>query len=147
MDTVANPPTARRGADRRQRTTFVLAERRSGFDRRQQGGFARAAMALRDSPATLLVLLAAANVMNVIDQLATTQALSAGFSEGNPVMAALISHDPRLAAVLKVLAILLVSAGIWRLRRYRLILQVAVLMFALFAGVLVLHVYGAALYY
>lgn len=147
MDALANPPQARRGPDRRHHSRFVLAERRSGFDRRQPRGFERTALALRDSPAVLLVLLAAANVMNIIDQLATTQALAAGHSEGNPVMAALIAHDPRVAAVVKVLAILLVTAGIWRLRRYRLILQVAVLMFALFAGVLVLHVFGAALYY
>jgi hypothetical protein len=137
----------RHGERRRDRHRLVLRERRTGFDRRERGAFVRGLTELRDSPATLLTLLVAVNVMNVLDQVATTRALAIGFTEGNPVMAALIAFDPRFAAVVKITAVLAVTTGIWSLRRYRLILQVGVFMFAAFAFVMLVHFYGAAFYY
>jgi hypothetical protein len=125
----------------------VIRERRTGFDRREQGRIVSALVELRDSPSTLLVLLVAVNVMNVLDQLATTRALAMGFTEGNPVMAALIAYDPRVAAAVKIVAVVSVTLGIWSLRRYKLILQVGVFMFAAFAFVMLVHFYGAAFYY
>ncbi len=86
-------------------------------------------------------------MMNVIDQVATTHALAAGFAEGNPVMAGLIAADPRLAAFAKLTSIALVSAGVWRLRHYRAILQIGIFMFAVFTGALLIHLYDAAFYY
>lgn len=131
--------------ERRQARRFVVWERRTGFDRRAdaEGGL----RTLSERPEVLLVLLAAVNVMNVLDQLATQRALAAGFTEGNPVMASLIAYDPRVAFLFKILAVLGVSVGVWSLRRYRLILQVGVLMFGVFAGVLLVHFYGSAFCY
>lgn len=133
--------------ERRQRSRFVLRERRTGFDSGQRGPLAKALVELRDSPLALLALLAAVNVLNLLDQLATTRALAAGFTEGNPVMAGLIAFDPRLAAIVKLVAVAGVTAAVWRLRRYRVILQVALFMFALFAGVMLLHFYGSAFFF
>jgi hypothetical protein len=137
----------RRAAERRVRVSrFVWDERRAGFDRRgEQGGLMPSVLPLR-SPAAMAALLAAINVLNLLDQRATATALAAGFSEGNPVMAALISADPRLAAVVKVAAVAGASVALWNLRQYRAILRTAVLVFAVFSAVLLWHVLGAALY-
>jgi hypothetical protein len=137
-----------RAGERRRSTARVLLERRGGFDRRRVGGaLGRFLVALRDSPAALLMLLVSINVMNLLDQLATSSALAAGFREGNPVMASLISADPRLAAMVKLLSVLAVSLGIWKLRRYRMILQVALFTFALFCATMLVHFYGHAFFY
>ncbi|HEY3318809.1 MAG TPA: DUF5658 family protein [Coriobacteriia bacterium] len=136
-----------RSAERRARRRFVMRERRSGFERRGAAGRVPLLQELRDRPAALAVLLIAVNVMNLLDQLATTRALAAGASEGNPVMAGLIAADPRLAAVVKLAVIAGVSAGVWSLRRYRAILQVGVFVFLVFAAVLLLHYAGSAFFY
>lgn len=131
------------------RLSLTLRERRTGFDRRTSGAGPLSAglLELRDSTPGLIVLLVSVNVMNLLDQLATTRALQAGFTEGNPVMAALIAADPRLAAGMKIGAVLAVTLAVWTLRRYRAILQAAVLMFILYAAVLLVHFYGAAFFY
>jgi hypothetical protein len=148
MDSAITPRDTRSG-ERRRRRKSVLSERRSGFDRRESTHcpFVRMLVTLRDSPAALLVLLAAVNVLNLLDQLATTRALAAGFEEGNPVMASLIAWDPRLAAVVKLVTVLGVSFGVWRLRRYRIVLQAGVFTFLVFAGVMLIHFYGSAFCY
>lgn len=133
--------------ERRTRSRFVVSERRSGFDRRRRGGLVPALLQLRDSPAALFALLVAVNVMNLFDLLATTRALAAGLAEGNPVMAGLIATDPGLAAFVKIGVIAVVSAGVWRLRRYRVVLQVGLFMFAVFEAVLLVHYYYAASFY
>jgi hypothetical protein len=150
IDTGASVADQRRG-ERRRANSLVLVERRSGFDRRQTTWPVarladRALRQLRDEPLTLLMLLAGVNVLNVLDQAATGRALAAGFTEGNPVMAALISYDPMVAAGVKLLAVLGVTVSVWMLRRYRVVLQVGVLTFALFTAVLLWHFYGATLY-
>lgn len=136
--------------ERRQHSRFRLVERRSGFDRRAERNGALLGptlLALRDSPAVLLALLLAANVMNVLDFLLTLSALEAGYAEGNPLLASIITTRPALAAALKILCIGVVSLVVWRLRRHRLVLEVALLMFAAFAAVLLWHAYGHAVYY
>lgn len=148
MDSSIRQPCPRTTERRASRAALVLRERRTGFDRRGAVGTLSAGLLeLRDSPPGLLVLLASVNVMNLLDQLATTRALSAGFAEGNPVMAALIATDPRLAAAVKVGAVLAVTSAVWTLRRYRAILQAAIFMFILYAAVLLVHFYGAAFCY
>lgn len=143
----------RRQGDRRAASrSFVLKERRSGFDRRQaSGGPARIAVEaleeLRDHPSTLVALLVAINLLNVIDHRLTLTALSAGAIEGNPLMAYLLSASPALAAVLKYLAVLGVTLGVWGLRRFKLVLGAAVLSFFTLAGVVLLHYYCAMFLY
>ena len=153
MDTVgAGIPCDSRRGDRRRRRTIVLRERRDGFDRRAGGRGARvpwhrAAADLRTHPATLLALLAAINVLNVLDQLATERAIAAGSTEANPLLGALMAQDPVTAAGVKILAVLAVTLVVWELRRYRIVLQVGVLTFVLFASVLLWHYLGASLVY
>ncbi len=136
-----------RRSERRTQARFVWRERRSGFDRRRHGPVVKRLLELRDSPIALLSLLAAVNVLNLLDQLATTRALAAGFGEANPVMAGLISFDPRLAAIVKITAIAGVSGGVWALRRYKVILEVGVLMLLVFTAVLLIHFAGSAFFY
>lgn len=149
MDAPLTAPLARSGERRSGGLSLAFRERRSGFDRRSEGTgrVSRALLELRDSTPGLIVLLASVNVMNVLDQLATTNALRAGFTEGNPVMAALIATDPALAATVKIAAVVAVTATVWMLRRYRAILQAAVVMFVLYAAVLLVHYYGSAFFY
>ena len=139
-----------RAAERRRCPRFMLVERRTGFDRRvlsRPEPWARALRTLRDSPSVLLAVLGGANVMNLLDFYFTMSALEAGSAEGNPVLAPLFELQPLAAAGFKVVCIGAVSAVIWRFRRYRGVLGVAVLMFASFAAVLLWHVYGHVVFY
>ena len=149
MDSSMCGPRTRSSERRTSRQSFILRERRTGFDRRASGTGPLEAglLELRDSTPGLIVLLASVNVLNLLDQLATTRALSAGFSEGNPVMAALIANDPGMAAVVKIGAVLAVTSAVWMLRRYRAILRSAVIMFLLYAAVMLVHYYGSAFCY
>lgn len=99
-------------------------------------------VAIRDSPATLALLLAAINAMNVMDLVLTYEALQFGHGEGNPVMAVMFSYGPLAAAGFKILTVAAVTLIVWRMRGYRKVLQVAVSAFALYVGIVVLHMYG-----
>jgi Domain of unknown function (DUF5658) len=86
-------------------------------------------------------------VINVIDQVATTRALASGFSEGNPVMASLISANPSVAAFLKIAIVLAVTVTVWVLRREKHALEVAVFAASVFAVVLAIQTWGLLFYY
>lgn len=140
----------RRAADRRRRRfSFVLHERRSGFDRR---GPARAGSAttvlentlvgLRCRPGTLLALLAAVNALNLADFVLTLNVLTAGGGEANPIMRSLFALNPVYAGVFKVMAVLLTTVLVWRCRRFRRALEAALIMGAVFAVVFFYHIYG-----
>jgi hypothetical protein len=78
-----------RGDDRRvRRTPLWYPERRTGFDRRNRGGWrGRYEAGLRDladRPRTLLLVLATIVVFNLMDYLLTLRVLDAGGSELNP---------------------------------------------------------------
>lgn len=142
----------RRGQDRRQRRGFVLRERRTGFDRRtgaadQDGmlpavrhGLARILAHLRDQPLMLLGLIVAMNVLSLIDFALTLRALELGAVELNPVIRPLLDRSPVLAGAVKVLLVGSASLLIWRFRRYKLVLQVAVIGPLFFALVNFYHV-------
>jgi len=138
----------RRGERRASRGRFVVIERRSGFDRRDSGAALRRLLAaLRDNPVILLALLVAINVMNVVDYWLTLGVLGAGYTEGNPFMAYMFDQGASAAGWFKVICVATVSAVIWPMRRYRLVLQVAVFAAVVFVGVLLIHIYGHVLYY
>ncbi|MFH1834195.1 MAG: DUF5658 family protein, partial [bacterium] len=142
----------RRGGDRRRRRlSFVLRERRSGFERRgaaRAGSFAIAFQnvltGLRDHPRTLRVLLVSVNVLNLADFLLTLSVLASGGEEANPIMRSLFALNPVYAGMFKITAVLLTTWLVWRCRRFRTALEAAVLMVAIFAGVFLYHIVGAA---
>jgi hypothetical protein len=143
----------RRGERRQRRFSLVLRERRSGFDRRGRVGasrlsvaFERTLLGLRDNPRLLAGLLAAVNVLNLADFLLTMNALATGGGEVNPILRSLLSIDPVYAGTFKLLAVGFTSWLVWRCRRFRSGLQAAVLMLAVFAGVLCYHIYGLVVY-
>ena len=59
--------------------------------------------------------------------------------EGNPVLRDVIARSPLAGVFFKVIVVVLVSVGIWRLRRYRQVLAIALLALALYAAVLAYH--------
>jgi hypothetical protein len=93
---------------------------------------------LRDSPATLLGLLALGNLLSMLDAFLTLRLLPLGFVEANPVMRALVHADPARATIVKMLIILLASVGIWVLRRHRAAAEAAVFLVAVY-GIVVLY--------
>ena len=139
----------RQGDRRRRRVSLVWPERRSGFDRRVPASAGRAGMAmesvltgLRDRPATVRVLLLTVNMLNLADFALTMNALSIGGGEANPIMRSLFDLNPVYAGLFKILAVLAVSLVIWRFRRFRSALQVALVMLAIFMGVFFYHILG-----
>ena len=145
-ETVAS--TERRSVDRRLSRKFVVRERRSGFDRRQPrratavGAAVDASLVyLRDNASVVFAVLATANLLSILDLVFTLRALQHGAVEGNPLMKALFDWDPTIGAVAKVGIIMALSLLIWRMRRYRIILQVAVFALVLFGAIVAYHVY------
>ena len=129
-----------------------MHERRSGFDRRASvsngavaAGFDGLLRGLRDSPASLRVLLVTANVLNLADFLFTLNALARGATEANPVMRSLLDVDPLFAGIFKFLAVFAVTLLVWRCRRFRTALQAAVLIVGVFTLVFAYHIVGITL--
>jgi hypothetical protein len=143
-----SPQTERRVARRRMRRVPrpFKVDHRSGFDRRAScpgGPLTRGLRRLRDSRHGLAAVLVSINALNVLDLLLTLRLLGDGSAtEGNPVMRALIGNDPLIALFVKVALVALVSLGIWRQRRYRMILGLAVIFLVAFS---VLTLYELAL--
>ncbi len=130
--------TERRATERRtSRTWFRYPERRTGFDRR---GVPGVIAWYRDHPRAIAATLVTVMLLNLGDLLLTIRALGRGASEINPIMAALFDSSPALASAVK----LLVGAGvvlvIWRMRRYRRILEVSLVALAGFGAVLAYQV-------
>ena len=84
-------------------------------------------MFVRDHDVALAAMLGLVNVLNVSDLLMTVQLMRYGAIEGNPVMDVLLGANPLFAAAFKVLLLGAVSLAIWRMRRYRSILALALL--------------------
>ncbi|MBE0477083.1 MAG: hypothetical protein IBX62_08310 [Coriobacteriia bacterium] len=134
----------RSGADR-----LHYPERRTGFDRRvpQRGHPAarfaeRALRLLRAEPWRLGLLLSLVTALSALDMLFTVKALARGAEEANPVMASLLAADVRLAAAVKMGITCAVAGGLWRLRRYRRVLEATL---AILAGMLLLVTYHIVL--
>ena len=140
--------TDARDRDRRRwRLNFVRTERRSGFDRRTPSTWSgrflhRVLVRLRDDDRTLLALLAAANLLNLLDFLFTLRALAHGAEEANPVMRLLLSLDPVTAGVVKGALILGASILVWRFRNHRLPLLAGITLPVVLGLVLLYHLYG-----
>jgi len=137
-----------RGLDRRRwRWSFVMHERRTGFDRRGPVTWSarcqdRILVRLRYHDRNLLALLVIGNMLNVLDFLFTLRALTYGAVEANPVMRILLSLDPATAGAVKVALMVGVSLLVWRLRHYRLPLLAGAALPVVFGLVLFYHLYG-----
>jgi hypothetical protein len=140
--------TERRSVDRRVSRKFVVHDRRNGFDRRQRrratavgSAWETSLVYLRDNASAVLLVLVTANVFSILDLVFTLRALKNGAQEGNPLMKALLDWSPTLAAGVKVAIIAAFSVLLWKMRRYRLILQVAVFALMLYAAIVAYHIY------
>lgn len=129
----------RRYADRRSRAVSLKwPERRSGFDRRRPLAIEH----LRDSSAALFLVLALLNLLNLLDWRFTTLELQYGATEANPLMALFFGVDSYTAGLFKVAVMLGVSLAIWKARRYRRILEFAVIATTVYAALIVYHLVG-----
>lgn len=139
--------TDHRRKDRRREHRLMLAERRSGFDRRQRrdrsaaGAFFDAALlVLRDHPTVLIAVLAIANLLSVLDLRLTLFAMRHGVAEANPVMRYFLGTGSARATVAKVGIVAAASLGIWLLRRHRQALELALGAVAVFAAVVLYEI-------
>ncbi len=92
--------------------------------------------------APLLGLLGVLNIFNLLDWRLTMSVLERGAIEANPIMAPLLEANPLTAGLFKIAVMLLVSLAIWNGRRYRRILEFAVVATACYAALLVYQVVG-----
>ncbi len=123
----------RNGSRRTVRARFRYPERRTGFDRRAAGGVVAW---YRDQPSLIAAALAGLFLLNLMDLLLTLRALEQGAREANPLMAALFDISPAVAGATKLLIGLGVVLVIWRMRRYRRILEVSLVALAGFSAIL-----------
>lgn len=147
---------AARGLDRRKerdrrahRSTVHLPERRLGFDRRTDptAGPKRLAYLgwirrISESSQKTAILMASIVVLAIADMAFTFAALDRGLEELNPVMVFLLDAGHGVAAFVKVgITVVLAAAG-WRLRRFRKVIEVGLLVFGIMALVNLYHLLG-----
>jgi hypothetical protein len=123
---VAAPACRPRSSGRRHGHRPAVDERRSGFDRRHNvcrstiaAALEAPVLRLRDDHRLLLDLLFLINVLNVLDLFITVTVLKMGAVELNPLMAYLLRLGPAPALAVKTGLLLAATAGLWKLRRYR----------------------------
>ena len=126
---------------------FHLPERRSGFDRRvpARNRLDRWVLRMRDNQQLVLTVALAIAGLNALDLVLTLAALDQGVSEANPIMARLFDADIGLAATLKLATGVGAAAIVWWGRRFKLVLQAAVVLLMVFVGVTIYHIFGAVL--
>ena len=146
---ISAPACRPRGPDRRHKRTFLLVERRSGFDRRRDVCRSPVALALeapiqrlRERPALLAELLVLINLLSIVDLLITLSVLRMGAIELNPLMAWLIDLGTAPAAAAKIGVVLVATLGLWLLRRHRVALTTAVLLFAVYGSLVTFEIIG-----
>ena len=129
-----------RAAERRcRRASLRFPDRRTGFDRRLPNDPVRT---LRDQPAILFGLLAALNLLSIVDWVLTSHELTFGAREANLFIQTLLNASPWLVIAFKVVWMLCLSGLIWKARRYRLVLLTAVGAVGAYAVLMLYHVAG-----
>jgi hypothetical protein len=131
---------------RRSRTRAHLPERRKGFDRRTDPSVGRIRTAylgwirrISDSPGRAALLMGSIVFLNVADMAFTFRALDRGLEEVNPVMAGLLGASHGVAAFVKIgVSVILAAAG-WWFRRFRRVIEVALLVVGVMSLVVVYH--------
>ena len=97
--------------------------------------------AYADRPVLIASVVVAIAVLNAADLVLTVRALERGALEVNPIMAAMLSGSPAVAAFFKLGIGGGVAAGLWSLRRYR---QALAASLGVLAGMSVLFLYHLA---
>lgn len=139
---VAQGP-ARELQRRRHIAHLRMPERRTGFDRRAVYPLTQT---LRSEPLGLLGVLVLVNGLSVVDFGLTLTHLESGVgAEANPLLAALFEQGPVQAFAFKLTVTLLVTAAIWRLRRYRAVLSLALAALGLYLTLIGYHLLGPIL--
>ena len=138
-----------RGPERRRVTPFfVVGERRSGFARR---GRRRSRLAseldttlvyLRDHPATLAALLVLGNMLSLADLALTQVCLRLGAAEANPFMRPLLAGHPAYTPMVKIGVVMALSLVIYRFRRRRRIVGLAVYLVAFYCCLVAYELVG-----
>lgn len=95
----------------------------------------------------MILLLILFNLLNIADFTFTLKALSAGHSEANPVMDRLFTIGSEAAGAFKIAVGLIITAFIWFLRRYRLVLETGIFILLLYMALTMYHIYGALRFY
>lgn len=127
----------RSGKDRRVRRRYRFHDLRSGYDRRCRYPVLGT---LSNRPWALVTLLVLLNLMSMLDGVLTTGELLFGIArEGNPVLVNALMTSPLYAAFFKIAVMVLVSVGIWRGRRYQVVVALVPLGLAAYAVVLAYH--------
>lgn len=135
----------RRAVDRRvSRVAVRWPDRRSGFERRDTPSWwRRLVLAYARRPLAVGLVLGALVLLNAADLWLTVRALDRGAIEVNPVMRVMLETRPLTAAVFKLSVGFGVAAVLWRLRRYRRILEVSLVLLAGFVVLTGYHLVGA----
>ena len=94
---------------------------------------------LRDNASALIVALVLTNVFSILDLVLTLHALQIGAREENPLMGRLLDSSPALAGAVKVGVVAGFTLLIWRLRRYRLMLAVALFAAVCYFAIILYH--------
>lgn len=136
--------------DRRARKTTVhFPERRLGFDRRMDPSVGRARGSylgwirrLSESPERVALLMLSIVVLNIADMAFTFRALDRGLRELNPVMAGLLDAGHGVAAIVKIGVSVALAAIGWWFRRFRRVIEVALIAVTLMSLVVLYHVLG-----
>lgn len=143
MTTATETASERRGGVRRIHSTPLrYPERRRGFDRRSSTRYGHALASLGENPRAIAGMLGLVLTLNAIDLVLTVQALGRGATEANPVMAWLFEQDLLLASAFKLGIGLFVALTIWRLRRYRRVLELGLVLTGVFVLVFGYHLVG-----
>lgn len=78
--------------------------------------------------------------LNVADVAFTLRALGRGLQEVNPVMAGLLDAGHGIAAFVKIGVTMVLAVAGWWLRRFRRVIEVALIVIALMSAVVLYHV-------
>lgn len=133
----------RRGRERRARgISLRYPERRTGFDRRFFSGYQAALDRFRSHPWAIAAVLGLVLALNALDLVLTVQALDRGAIEANPIMAWLFDQGLPTASAFKLGLGTLVALAIWKLREYRRILELSLVIAGVFTLVFGYHVIG-----
>jgi hypothetical protein len=149
MTAVAGAVTSsheRREVGRRERRVSLrYPERRTGFDRRDSSRYQLAMAGFQSDPRAIAGVLGLVLLLNAMDLILTLQALRLGATEANPVMAWLFDQDLLLASSFKLGLGTAVAITIWRLRRYRRVLELSLVLAGVFVLVVGYHLAGQLL--
>jgi hypothetical protein len=135
-----------RNGDRRRRVvSFRYPERRNGFDRRAPEGRIsalrhRLIKTYAQRMSLIAVVIGSIVTLNTLDFFLTLRALDLGARELNPAMAWMLENNVVLTGILKIGLGIEIGFLVWRLRRYRLVLEGSLLVLAVMFALTLYHV-------